>query len=84
MSHVRKWEHRMKGPNLIRGIQSGKLSKLAFQKMLQQYESERGLLIKSNYGPDVLKAKLRGINLSISLVQLFIEKFDDLTNKSGG
>jgi hypothetical protein len=61
-------------------IQNGELSRKAFEKQLAQYEHDKIILQRNAnlFGPEMFKSKLKGIEMSISMVELFLEKFDDI------
>lgn len=66
--------------SLFSKVRSGQLNKDGFLRTLASYEAERIELRRNeaSYGPDLFKSKLRDIDMSISMIQLFIDKFDDI------
>jgi hypothetical protein len=61
-------------------VRSGELSKEGFVKTLNGYQADKLELMRNHerYGAELFKSKMRDLDMSISMVELFIEKFDDI------
>lgn len=69
--------------SLFKKVRDGQISIDAFERQLNAYEVERLELQRNagQYGAELFKSKMRDIDMSISMIQIFIDKFDEIKVK---
>ena len=61
-------------------IRNGELTREGFEKSLATYQRDKIVLLRNaqKFGLELFKTKLQELEMSISMVELFLEKFDDI------
>lgn len=67
--------------NMFGKIRNGQLTREEFERSLAGYKTDKVILQRNagKFGPELFQSKLREIEMSISMCELFIEKFEEIS-----
>lgn len=73
------------GEGLFKGIGKGLITKKACELMLEAYRRDRTTLqrTKAKYGLDLYNSKMNDINMSIDLMKIIIQRYEQIAKEFG-